>query len=203
MRATRFVPAIAAIATFAVSACSPAGHASNNENETRFEPSFDTLKGASRRTRGRLLRGSECSGRGRWSSAPACLFGSSFYELYHGGSPGLEIAGEEQITSIEELYEPLWQKQLVLAVQQSSHSDVTTPEAALSRVDQQTVRRLWLFDREAARAFTVYEYGAGDNSYGAVFEHCTTTIVAKIHDGDFLECSVHPAQCLLGRSAPA
>jgi hypothetical protein len=125
-----------------------------------------------------------------------CLFGSSFRELLDGLS-SVTVAGDTEMTSVENL-EPLTREQLVLAVQQSSHTDVRTPEEAISRVDQQRVRLLGLWDVEGSRAFTAFEYGVGDNSYGAIFERGTTTIVASIHDGDFLGCSVQPGRCLFG-----
>ena len=35
-----------------------------------------------------------------------------------------------------------------------------------------------------------YDYGAGDNVYGAIYTAGTTTLAAEIHDGDFYACSL-------------
>jgi hypothetical protein len=106
---------------------------------------------------------------------------------------------EVWIRSEGELADDVERAQLVLAVQQSSHSDVRTPSEALARVDQREVRRLELHERAGVGAFTVFEYGVGDNSYGAVFARGALPVLASIHDGDLLDCvavtsvGAHPA----------
>lgn len=114
-----------------------------------------------------------------------------------GGRSPRRDRERREITKVAQLGDATSREQLVLAVQQSSHSDVTTPEEALSRVEQQTVRRLWLFDSAGARSYTAYEYGVGDNSYGAIFARGPLEIAAGIHDGGLLNCTAHRAQCLL------
>lgn len=151
-----------------------------------------------RSIRGRFGVGIECLDCAPVEPRP-CLFGDSFYELMHG-ERSVELRGEERITRVEQLRDPVWRSQLVIAVQQSSHTDVRTPEEALSRVDEQWVRRVWIEDTRASRRFVAYEYGVGDNSYGAIFVRDTTEIVTSIHDGDFLMCTVHPEQCALGHT---
>jgi hypothetical protein len=57
--------------------------------------------------------------------------------------------------------------------------------------------------------FIAFEYGAGDNSYGAFFERRGEAMVSAIHDGDLYECTVEQETCLLSddwlamRSDPA
>lgn len=154
------------------------------------------------RARGAFTFASQCTGAGCPKSAPECLFGSTFYELMHGEQRNVEIVSEEQITNVAQLGSPDAGAQLVLAVQQSAHSDVTTPDEALSRVDQQTVRRLSLLDLASSRTYTAYEYGAGDNSYGAIFVGESLELAASIHDGDFLNCTAHVAACILPPTFP-
>jgi hypothetical protein len=154
-------------------------------------------KGYDARSIGTFILASECDGAGCPRSAPECLFGASFYELVHGEGREVTIASEEQITSAAQLHEDIARSQLVLAVQQSSHTDVATAAEALARVDQQTVRRLLLVDLSGERTYTAYEYGAGDNSYGAIFVEGTLDIAASIHDGDFLNCTALQRECLL------
>ena len=149
---------------------------------------------------GGYILATECRGDGCPAPEPACLFGTTFYELLHGEARTVAIVGEEWVASVTQLADSTSSAQLVLAVQQSSHKDVTTPEEALSCVDQQSVRRLLLRDEAGGRSFTVYEYGVGDNSYGAIFAQDSLTIVASIHDGDFLGCTAAEAQCILPRT---
>jgi len=116
-----------------------------------------------------------------------CLFGEVFSDVR--ASPLLTIESERWIRSLDGIDE-LVREQMVRAVQQSSHSDVTTAEEALSRVDQQEVRLIEFSESEGGRAFSVLEYGVGDNSYGAYFQRDATNVLAAIHDGDVLDCSV-------------
>lgn len=120
-------------------------------------------------------------------SGPECLFGDTFYNLRIEAP--LTIEGERWIRSLEDLESALQGQQLVLAVQQSSHTDVTTPEQALSRVDQNEVRHMLLLDAPTGRRYEVFEYGAGDNSYGAIFRADSLHKVSSIHDGDLLDCT--------------
>jgi hypothetical protein len=120
----------------------------------------------------------------------ACLFGEVFSDIRT--SAALAIEREHWIRAVDEL-DPIAAKQLLRAVQQSSHSDVTTPAEALERVDQQEVRVIAFAESASGRAFVVYEYGVGDNSYGAYFPRDSIEVAASIHDGDILECGVFGA----------
>jgi hypothetical protein len=122
--------------------------------------------------------------------APDCLFGDTFYALRSGEVDAVTLSPEAWIRDDAELTDPVEREQLVLAVRQSSHDDVTTVAEALGRVDQHEVRRIWLTPEGGAPTYVVYEYGAGDNSYGAFFEAGELDVVANIHDGDVLDCTV-------------
>lgn len=130
-----------------------------------------------------------CSNGSCEEETPSCLFGDSFRELYQ--NEAFELTPDEWITDEAQLGTELERAQLVAAVQQSSHSDVTTVAEALARVDEHEVRRVWFKERTSGRAFVVYEYGAGDNSYGAYFVRGELPVVAQIHDGDLLACTTH------------
>jgi hypothetical protein len=117
-----------------------------------------------------------------------CLFGAQFSDIRE--HQALIIESEVWLRSVAALGGELAQTQLVVAVQQSSHTDVATAAEALARVDQREVRRIELRQTTGAGRFTVYEYGVGDNSYGAFFAAGTAELVASIHDGDLLNCRV-------------
>ncbi|HET6339759.1 MAG TPA: hypothetical protein VFG30_41395 [Polyangiales bacterium] len=136
-------------------------------------------------------RGSEldyeptCSEADAGDEVEACLFGEQFADIRT--SPALQLTGEIWIDSVDGLSE-LEGEQVLLAVQQSSHTDVTTPGEALERVDQQEIRRIDFYEIASGREFVVFEYGVGDNSYGAFFERESVEVVGSIHDGDVLGC---------------
>lgn len=127
----------------------------------------------------------------------ACLFGEVFSDIRTNDA--LLITSEIWIQSADMLAD-LEAQQLLIAVQQSSHTDVTTASEALERVDQAEVRRMDFYELASERWFVVYEYGAGDNSYGAFFEQQGTAVLASIHDGDLLNCSVVAAGAPLSRA---
>ncbi len=118
-----------------------------------------------------------------------CVFGGSWHDLKQG-PVGVYITHARVVTSVAGL-SATEQAQLVAAVNVSA-AEVTTPTEALDAVDESAVNIVDLWDATHHRAFTGYEYGAGDNSYGAIFEHGTTTIAARIQDSDFYACAVPP-----------
>lgn len=116
-----------------------------------------------------------------------CVLGASFRELRD--SPVLHLLRKTSITSPDGLG-ALEREQVILAVQASSHTDVDSVEEALDRVDENVIDRYDLWDGTNRRPFTVYEYGAGDNSYGRVFAGGGTDTLALIGDGEIRDCAL-------------
>jgi hypothetical protein len=117
-----------------------------------------------------------------------CLFGTTYSDLRAART-------DLQITSSEELHlgaplGALAEAQLVLAVQQSSHDDVATAAEAFAAVDEQEINRVLVVELASGHSFVAYEYGVGDNSYGAIFLAGSTDLVASIHDGDLYGCDL-------------
>lgn len=157
------------------------------------------VKGYAATTMGRFRLTGTCEGAGCAPPAPpagACLFGDVYGDLFDHGL--LQILNQNEIT-IDRLswLGPDDQARLVVAVQQSAHTDVTTPAEALGRVDQGVVNVTWLAEPAARRSFVAFEYGAGDNSYGAIFDKVSGALVARIQDGDLVDCAVEAETCLL------
>ena len=128
-----------------------------------------------------------CEGGGCGDEEPSCLFGEEFHDLK--SDPAFALEADEWIVDEAQLADAVERTQLVSAVQQSTHTDVTTVAQALSRVDEEEVRRIWFSHRASGREYVVYEYGAGDNSYGAYFARGELDVLAQIHDGDLLLCT--------------
>ncbi|MFO0675922.1 MAG: hypothetical protein U0169_05270 [Polyangiaceae bacterium] len=127
-----------------------------------------------------------------------CLFGTSLEVLdVDANGLGLKFGETVVVTAHSEFtsaagLDAVTRRQVVLAVKASSHKDVRTAEEAIDRVDENLVDRYELRDDEGHRAFTAFLYGAGDNTYGAIFTAGTAQKVAEIHDGDFESCTVSP-----------
>ncbi len=152
------------------------------------------VKGYAAATRGQFALTVDCEGAG-CSAAPTCLFGATFGDLLAGTAT--RVTGDRELHAADP-ESALDQQRIVVAVQQSAHTDVTTVEQAFAAVDQQVIRRVDLYDEAGARAFVAFEYGAGDNSYGAVFGYGSATLASKIHDGDLEACSARAQVCALG-----
>jgi hypothetical protein len=151
------------------------------------------VKGHQTETRGKFKLTVNCSGGG---CTAGCLFGETYGDIET--NPALQTINSNKITAANlDTLNVSDQQRLVLAVQQSAHTDVTTPLEALSRVDQGEVNVTWLAEPDARRAYVAFEYGAGDNSYGAIFDRNSAQMVTAIHDGDLTGCIVHAETCIL------
>lgn len=78
--------------------------------------------------------------------------------------------------------------QIIRAVHESTHTDVTTIEEAFDAVDEGLINRFVLRDSYTNQFYVEVEYGAGENSYGAYLYWGTAEVAAAIHDGFPEEC---------------
>ncbi len=156
------------------------------------------VKGHADTTRGKFKVTAACNGPG---CAPGCLFGTTYSELRT--SPALQQLGDYDITAANlDTLSTEAKDMLVRAVHESSHTDVTTAAEALSRVDQEEMNVTYYVEPNARRTFIAFEYGAGDNSCGAVFEKQTGARATSIHDGDLYNCEVKRETCSLPSDYP-
>lgn len=77
-------------------------------------------------------------------------------------------------------------EQIIIAARQSAFDDVASVEAAFDAFDQGELNVLDIVEISTGRPFRALEYGAGDNSFGAIFDLSSTTLVAVIRDGEML-----------------
>lgn len=148
------------------------------------------VKGYTASTYGKFGLRATCSGAG---CAPvvedACLLGATYGDF----------RDSEQFTTTSAAVwtspdgrTPLELDQIVLAVQQSAHTDVTTAAEAFERVQEGEIN---VTERTGFQhQLVAYEYGSGDNSYGAVFYAGTLELAASIRDGDLYECTLRTPQ---------
>jgi len=118
--------------------------------------------------------------------AVECVLGDQFRDLSTSRDV---VTGERSVLTGPAGLDEITTQQVIRAVQSSAHTDVTTIEEAFERADQGEINRIELWDRTSARAYVVYEFGAGDTSVGAYFAHGTTERVAVISDGEIERCT--------------
>jgi hypothetical protein len=76
-------------------------------------------------------------------------------------------------------------KQIIAACHQSSYTDVKTLADAFEAVDQGEFVIREGTDKKTGAKYLSVDYGAGDNTYGAIFKTGSAKPVIGIHDGDF------------------
>lgn len=112
-----------------------------------------------------------------------CMLGPSFYEF----RTSLTVVSDNVLRSSTGI-SATRRAQMVRAVQET-HPEVTNITQAFAAVDGGEINERVRRDAASGRTFTGYEYGAGDNSYGAIFEGTTNVPVGLIHDGDMFGCT--------------
>jgi hypothetical protein len=156
------------------------------------------VKGLQAADEGEFMLRLGCTGAG--CQLDQCLFGDSFYELRQRtrGAVTTYKQGELTLTSPLSASE---QAQVIAAVQVSAIGDqVTTLDEAFANVDGGEINQFSVYDSLAGRSFLAFEYGAGDSSYGALFERDQPARVAEIGDGEIRECTALARSCILGRT---
>lgn len=143
------------------------------------------------RQRGRYRLEATCLGASCEPMTPTtpsrCVFGEQYRGLF-GAHPDVIPTAQRKILTSSALTE-LERQQLIAAVA-TTYDEVTTLAQALDVVDNQEVNQTQLWDASNRRAYIAYEFGAGDNSYGAILNAADTTIVAKIQDGELNQCAI-------------
>lgn len=140
-----------------------------------------------------------------------CVFGSRYHDFER--FPGALTVVSRRVLTGATVLTTLEQSQLVEAIKASAHDDVTTAPQVFDRVDGGEVNQIQFWDVSGRRAFTAYEFGAGDNSFGMFFNAATTTRAAVNTDGDLGECTAFwgperracdaDADCAVGRCVGA
>lgn len=93
------------------------------------------------------------------------------------------VSSRTKVTTAPQV-DALTSKQLIAACHQSSYTDVVTLADAFNAVDQGEFVVSQVKDKKTGELYTAVDYGAGDNTYGAIFKKGSATPVVGIHDGD-------------------
>jgi subtilisin-like proprotein convertase family protein len=116
-----------------------------------------------------------------------CAFGLSYYDAF-SPSGRITVAAERTLTLADaDSLTNVAREQVLEAVRQSAWFEVTSLEEAFDHVDFGEIYYKAFWEGSTARAFEVYEYGAGDNSFGAFFEYGVPTLAVSIQDGDLYD----------------
>lgn len=142
------------------------------------------VKGYKTTTYGAFQLTYSCSGAG---CVAVCALGDSFYGLRN--DPRFTVSPAKVLTAASTL-SALQKAQVIRAMHASTHTDVTTAAEAFAAADQGEINEYPIKNVATGAQYTAMEYGAGDNSYGAIFVAGTSTVATEIHDGDFYECTV-------------
>lgn len=108
--------------------------------------------------------------------------GKSFYEL----KQQITVTSEKRFTSSTGIDSTL-QKQIIAACHQSTYTDVRSLSDAFATVDQGEFVVKNFTDPSTGKKYTSIDYGAGDSTYGAIFEAGKTSVALSIHDGDLMK----------------
>jgi hypothetical protein len=127
---------------------------------------------------------------------PDCVFGASFADIEFAAAS--ESSRQVLTAEKRDRIRPEEVPQIIRALHASSHDDVTTLDEAFAAVDGGEINRVILVDTPGSRSFVAFEYGAGDNSFGAIFPRDSAEPAALIIDGDIDECQVGVGACVFG-----
>lgn len=119
----------------------------------------------------------------------SCVFGQRYRDLF-GEAEAMVVIGQSTFEQGAGL-SALQAEQIIAAVKQTAYDDVSTVDEAFEAVDEGRVHMAELWDASNRKAYTVYEVGAGDNSFGAIFVQGTTNTAATINDGDIYGCGTY------------
>ena len=95
-----------------------------------------------------------------------------------------EVKSRETLTDVTGLDALLLGEQIVAAVHQSTYTHVTTAAEALAAVDEGGFQVTHFNDVQTGKQYIGIDYGAGDNTYGAIFEADSGRPTYAIRDGE-------------------
>jgi DNA uptake protein ComE-like DNA-binding protein len=114
-----------------------------------------------------------------------CVFGLTYRDIFTLGGT---VVVAKRVLDPASSTNATQRTQLVAAVK-SVYTNVTTVSQAFAAVDNNEINHLEVWDASNRKAYTAYEFGAGDNSFGQVFVYGTTTVATNIIDGDLYDCT--------------
>lgn len=118
----------------------------------------------------------------------ACVFGSIYGDLFRRAEAMVVI--DKSILDASSNLDAVTSSQILAAVRASAFDDALAIDEVFDWVDGGEINRVDLWDASNRRPFTAFEFGAGDNSFGMIFDAGTNERVATINDGDFYDCNV-------------
>jgi hypothetical protein len=96
---------------------------------------------------------------------------------------GMKVKSEVKYTRPGGI-DPTLAKQIITACHESHYDEVKTLKDAFAAVDHSEIVVRRLQDPATGRRYVSVDFGAGENTYGAIFLEGKTRAAAAIHDGD-------------------
>ncbi len=137
-----------------------------------------------------------CDGAG-CADGPQCLIPADYFTMHETKRGALSFRSRDVLRPGANIGSSA-EAQLIAAAQESAH-EVSTVAEAFEAADGNEINRDWYVDQLAGRMVWAFEYGAGDNSYGAIFVGGDPMPVATIGDGDIGHCTIFAQTCVFGR----
>jgi hypothetical protein len=104
---------------------------------------------------------------------------------FHDFLDQVKVTSERTLTSADaSSISPELTKQIIAACHQSSYTDVKTLADAFEAVDQGEFVIREGTDKKTGAKYLSVDYGAGDNTYGAIFKAGSAKVALSIQDGD-------------------
>ena len=125
-----------------------------------------------------------CADSGR--EAANCTFGLTYFDAQ--AQAHIAVVHRAQHTLSSGQAAPAMEQAQIVAAVGGVHEQAMDLAGAFEVVDEGFVNVVELFDLSASVGYTAIEFGAGDNSYGAIFRSGTTQRAAFIGDGDIYDC---------------
>ncbi len=120
----------------------------------------------------------------------SCVFGPRYHEIFQSSRfvvaahADLRLADAQALPAAE-------QSQILQALAQSALGQASDLNEAFDFVDDNRINQVRLWDGSNDQPFIAYEFGAGDNSFGAIFHADSGQLAARIIDGDIFDGSAN------------
>jgi len=118
--------------------------------------------------------------------AQTCLLGATYFEMRT--NPGYSVLATRVVTDADTLA-GVEEDQALLALREAYGDAIASNAEGIARADDHQLNIITYLRTGTGARLHAFGFGAGHNSYGAVFYGDTVAMAAAINDGDFYECS--------------
>lgn len=115
-----------------------------------------------------------------------CVFGRTYWQISE--NPRIRVTDRSVLRlSDAQALSSAEQSRILLAIGESAADANITLIEGFDFVDQNEINKMQFWDGSNDLGFIAYEFGAGDNSFGAIFHAGSGELAARIVDGDIYD----------------